>query len=80
MNYKEYAITKIKADIRKTALDMKAVTGELKGIYEYCLENEGLDWFMVYETNEVVLDLKAKLNRLSNQAEELRFKLTKATK
>tara|TARA_R100000773_G_scaffold40556_1_gene36584 strand:+ start:61 stop:267 length:207 start_codon:yes stop_codon:yes gene_type:complete len=66
-------IQEIKADQKTTAKDMKAVVDELNEMYDYKGEYD-------LEDIEIIEDLRSKLNRLSNQAEELAIKLDKATK
>ena len=66
-------IQEIKADQKTTAQDMKAIVDELNDMYRYQGQFD-------LEDIEIIQDLKGKLNRLSNQAEELAIKLDKATK
>lgn len=66
-------IQEIKADQKTTRQDMKAIVDELKDMYRYQGQFD-------LEDIEIIQDLKGKLNRLSNQAEELAIKLDKATK
>jgi len=72
-------VQEIKANQIRTAHDMRAITKELKEIYKGTLANNE-DWSVVSQTDEIVLDLTSKLNRLSNQAEELAILLNKTTK
>jgi len=66
-------IQEIKADQKTTAQDMKAIVDELNDMYRYQGQYD-------LEDIEIIQELKGKLNRLSNQAEELAIKLDKATK
>lgn len=66
-------IQEIKADQKTTAHDMKAIVDELNEMY-------GHQGQFDLEDIEIIQDLRSKLNRLSNQAEELAIKLEKATK
>lgn len=66
-------IQEIKADQKTTAHDMKAIVDELNGMYQHQGQYD-------LEDIEIIQDLRSKLNRLSNQAEELAIKLDKATK
>lgn len=66
-------IQEIKADQKTTAEDMKAIVDELNDMYRYQGQYD-------LEDIEIIQDLKGKLNRLSNQAEELAIKLEEATK
>ena len=66
-------IQEIKADQKTTRQDMKAIVDELKDMYRYQGQFD-------LEDIEIIQDLKGKLNRPSNQAEELAIKLDKATK
>tara|TARA_Y100000114_G_C11623080_1_gene260587 strand:- start:43 stop:249 length:207 start_codon:yes stop_codon:yes gene_type:complete len=66
-------IQEIKADQKTTAQDMKAVVDELNEMYSFKGEYD-------LEDIEIIQDLRSKLNRLSNQAEELAIKLDKLTK
>ena len=66
-------IQEIKADQKTTAHDMKAIVDELNEMFDHKGEYD-------LEDIEIIKDLRSKLNRISNQAEELAIKLEKATK
>lgn len=71
-------IQEIKASQKRTAQDMKAISNELKDMYKDSLKNN--EPFAYLQNTDEWFDLSNKLNRLSNQAEELAIKLDKATK